>query len=278
MKLKLTMWMIIPAILIFLITKYITSSEANEVEPQNNLPKLSDATIHKDEIAKVKLDLIDSFEWEKRGVVTFWFDDAWMSQYTNGFPILEKHGFKGALAVPTELIKYEGYIKWWQIKKLQFNGWEINSHSVSHECDQEIMTYEKLEFELRYSKIEIMSQGLLADNYVVPCGVVDDKLNEIAKTYYKSMRTSEPGLNDIPLEDPYFIKADTIINTTKIEDIKVLLNDAKVNRKWIVLMFHQIDYSNDIYAITPEFLGEIAKLVEGSKLQVALPEQILSIK
>ena len=104
------------------------------------------------------------------------------------------------------------------------------------------------------------------------------ELNEIAKTYYKSMRTSEPGLNDIPLEDPYFIKADTIINTTKIEDIKGLLNDAKVNRKWVVLMFHQIDYSNDIYAITPEFLDEITKLVEESKLQVALPEQVLSIK
>src|SRR3989338_4196383 len=278
MKPKLLLWMIAPAVLLILVTRYIADSSAEELPNFTDLPQYTLATVAKNEIDQVRQELIASFEWKRGGVVSFWFDDAWMSQYTEGYKLLADYGYKGSLAVPTGLLKYEGYIKWWQIKKLQFEGWEISANSVSHECDPDVLTADSLEYELRYSKIEILSHGLLADNYVAPCGVTNEALIALAKTYYKSMRTSEPGINSIPVGDPYFIKANAIFATTTIDDIRGLLTEAKLARGWLVLMFHQIDDSGGEYAVTPEFFQEIVAEVSKSDLQVALPTQVITIK
>jgi len=278
MRIKLLLWLVIPVVLLLLVTNYITNSRAEEITLNKTFPEYTDVANKRDMLEKIRENLTKSFNWRGGGAVTFWFDDAWMSQYTQGFSLMAKHGFKGALAVPTDLVKYEGYMEWWQIQRLQYNGWEIDSHSVSHECETQNLVGGKLEEELRYSKTEIMSRGVLADIYVAPCGEVNPELIELAKTYYKALRVSEPGLNDIPVLDRYFIKANVMLNTTTIEEVDSLVAEAKLTRKWLVLMFHQIDNSQDTYAVTPQMLEDIIESVKTAKIQVVLPLQMLSLK
>jgi hypothetical protein len=60
---------------------------------------------------------VGDFAWEGTGLVTFWFDDAWLSQYTVAFPLLEKYRVKAALSVATKMVGLEKYMSWAQIKR-----------------------------------------------------------------------------------------------------------------------------------------------------------------
>lgn len=80
--------------------------------------------------------LFDAFDGtaalpEKPIVLTF--DDGWAGQYTNGFPILQQHGFVGSFAITTGFVDAGGpYMTWAQLKEMSDAGMEMMSHTVSH--------------------------------------------------------------------------------------------------------------------------------------------------
>ncbi|GIV63815.1 MAG: hypothetical protein KatS3mg045_1154 [Bellilinea sp.] len=61
------------------------------------------------------------------------FDDGYGSIYDLAFPVLEEYGFKGVVYVITGLIGPPAYMSKDQLIELFANGWEIGSHTVSHE-------------------------------------------------------------------------------------------------------------------------------------------------
>ncbi|GIV64790.1 MAG: hypothetical protein KatS3mg046_050 [Bellilinea sp.] len=61
------------------------------------------------------------------------FDDGYSSIYNLAFPVLDRCGFIGVVYVITELIGTPLYMNHEQIIELFANGWEIGSHTVSHE-------------------------------------------------------------------------------------------------------------------------------------------------
>jgi peptidoglycan/xylan/chitin deacetylase (PgdA/CDA1 family) len=80
--------------------------------------------------------LFDAFDGtlalpEKPIIVSF--DDGWAGQYTNGFPILQQHGFVGSFAIVTGFVDAGGpYMTWAQIKEMSDAGHEMMSHTVTH--------------------------------------------------------------------------------------------------------------------------------------------------
>lgn len=60
------------------------------------------------------------------------FDDGYVDNFTNAFPILAKHGFTATVFMITSYIDGEGFMTWNQLKELVANGWEIESHTTSH--------------------------------------------------------------------------------------------------------------------------------------------------
>src|SRR3989344_983554 len=53
---------------------------------------------------------VPEYTWDGRGIITFWFDDAWTSQYIVAFPVMKSAGLPGALAVPTNAIGWDEYM------------------------------------------------------------------------------------------------------------------------------------------------------------------------
>ena len=69
---------------------------------------------------------------EKALVLTF--DDGYLDNYTEAFPILKELNFKATIFVITDLIdKTPGYLNIEQLKELQANEIDIQSHTVHHE-------------------------------------------------------------------------------------------------------------------------------------------------
>ena len=62
------------------------------------------------------------------------FDDGYVDNYTNAFPILKKYNFKATIFVITgEVDKGKQFLSSVQLKEMQKNGIDIESHTDSHD-------------------------------------------------------------------------------------------------------------------------------------------------
>ena len=61
------------------------------------------------------------------------FDDGYRSIYDLAFPVLKQYGFTGAVYVITGYVGAPSYMNSEQLTELFANGWEIGSHTLSHE-------------------------------------------------------------------------------------------------------------------------------------------------
>ena len=106
------------------------------------------------------------FESENRFPVIITFDDADESIYQNVFPILDKYCFKATVFVISNFVgKYNKWdynffgnrsrhLNWEQIKILSQHGWEIGSHTATHQDLTRLSDNQAL-FELTESKFKI---------------------------------------------------------------------------------------------------------------------------
>jgi peptidoglycan/xylan/chitin deacetylase (PgdA/CDA1 family) len=233
---------------------------------------------------------IPQFQWHNTGVITLWFDDAWLSQFTTAEPIMEKFGFKGALAIALRFVCQPGFMSWAQIHTLQSKGWETTSHSVTHNCNLSYYNAQTIQKELLESKQAIMAHGLRADQFVMPCGYSSfdiaaytaghpyPPIVETAPKYYSSYRTTDDdAINPLPVVHPYDLKAFEPLSATTEEKIKQLIETAAAQKGWVIFVFHQIDNSNRAFSLTASQFNKILTIIKASGLPVVLPAQALAI-
>lgn len=221
--------------------------------------------------------VLPEYTWRSEALITFWFDDAWRSQYTEGFEILDGYGYKAALAVPIDPIGYEAYMNWHQIRKLHYLGWEITSHSRTHDCDLVNRGEDAFEYEIVGGKKDLAEYGILTDIYVAPCGESTPEATEFIKKHFSYQRIVEPGVNPIPVLDKYALMVKQVSRGVEVEEVKSWINEAVSTRQWLILMLHQIDNSDVEYGTSPENLAQIAEYVSKSRISVVLPSQALGI-
>jgi len=220
---------------------------------------------------------IPAFNWDGSGLVTFWFDDAWVTQYDNALPILREAGFEGAIAVPTKLIGFDSYMNWHQVKRAQHLGWEITSHSQVHNCYVDELSETELNNEVIGSLNDLKVNGIRNEIYVLPCGAKNENVIKLITQNYKYLRTVERGLNELPVQNKNAIKIVEVNKDSKLTDVQNALAEARNNKSWVILTFHQISNEDSPYAVTEDFFKEVVQQVELSNLEVVLPTQALSL-
>lgn len=91
-----------------------------------------------------------------RKSVVITFDDGYLDNYINGFPILKKHNFSAIIFIIVEEIGLHGYMDLAQIKELIKNNISIGSHTLTHKYLPNA-SEEELMREIKYSKIVLES-------------------------------------------------------------------------------------------------------------------------
>ena len=215
------------------------------------------------------------FTWNRGGLVTFWFDDATETQFTNAFPLLEKAGYTATVAVPTNAVCKKRFMTWNQLRYLQSKGWEISSHTKSHICDLAKYDQDTTTIEFKQSKEILESQGLHVEQFVMPCGYYRPFLFSMAMNYYKSYRSSRAGLNSLPVEKTSDLHTYTVTSATTGEEVEKWVESAKRHNAWLIIVFHQLDAKHETYSAPPALLSNIISIVKKSGLQVVLPSQAL---
>lgn len=130
---------------------------------------------------------------EKPIMITF--DDGYLDNYTNAYPILKKYGFTATIFLVTNLVGHdERFMTWDQVRTMQQDGFVFGSHTVSHVALNKLPR-EQVMAELIDSSKEIEHQlGTKPRYFAYPTGAYNPQVEEMVKQAgYKAAFTIRYG-------------------------------------------------------------------------------------
>lgn len=196
-------------------------------------------------------------------MVSFTFDDGWLSAYQNGIPLLDQYGIKSTDYIITSEIgdTANGYITSAQIMDLQSRGHEIEDHTKTH-ADLTTVSPTQLTDEVAGSKSLLEAMGINPITSIdYPFGSYNSTVEQAVKDAgYVGARTSDDGDNTKGT-DPYLLKAMTIESTTTVAQIEQRIDAAVANNTWLVFVIHQVDNLGNQYDISPANLSQVVDYI-----------------
>jgi|GEM_PF-3365983 len=214
----------------------------------------------------------------QHAMVSVTMDDSWLSQYTNALPIMDRYNIKGTFYTVTTYVadEYPDFMSLDQLKALKGDGHEIASHTVTHP-DLTTLGSKKLNAELANSKAWLENNGLgPIYDFACPYGEYNSTTIAATKQYYISQRSGyDEGFNSPGAFDPYKIKVQIVVNTTTLAEVSSWLAQAKADKTWLVLEYHQVDNSGDEYSLTPANFERQAQAIQASGVEAVTVKQAL---
>lgn len=131
-----------------------------------------------------------------RKSVIITFDDGWVNNYTNAFPIIKEFHLTATIFVITDFVGKPNYVSWDNLRRMNQEGLSVQSHTVTHRPLAYLDTAE-MKLELRDSK-KIIEDHLetVVDFLSAPHGMINQKVVNVARFLdYKAICTSEPGFS-----------------------------------------------------------------------------------
>lgn len=143
----------------------------------------------------------------RAAAISFTFDDGCLSTYTHAFPLLRAVGLVGHIAVVTDLVGRPNHYTWDQIAEMAAAGWEVESHTCSHDLSS--LTPERLHREVIESKRVLEAHGLTVNIFNFPGGPwQEDPIFAPGGAFEKEVRRTYAGYLPIhnrmphPMEPP----------------------------------------------------------------------------
>ncbi|MCF7835781.1 MAG: polysaccharide deacetylase family protein [Candidatus Marinimicrobia bacterium] len=233
------------------------------------------------------LGFVASAHSAQKAVVSFTFDDGYVSVYRNAFVKLRVFDFPATVYVATSLIHKEAGVKmsWEQMKLLSQYGWEVGCHTHSHKNITRL-SQEELSFEINTSISLLNEHGFKVQAFAPPHGDLDETSMPLIKNKFTSSRRAwkakslDDDLNSFVGLDRFNIESFELKHTTKIEEVKRLITRVVKEKKWLVFFAHAIVSTEPSeYQFATEKFNEIvnfvAEFVEKKQAEVLTISQAL---
>ena len=115
------------------------------------------------------------------------FDDGSIDVYNNAFRVMKEKGFVGAFYIVSSYIGANDIVTPTQLIEMAADGWEIGSHSMSH--NDLTKSSDQLSIELLQSRKDIEKiTGLEVTSFAYPYGLANSEV--INKTYNSKYKTA----------------------------------------------------------------------------------------
>lgn len=184
------------------------------------------------------------------------------------------HGV-GSLSVDNYSLKRtESFVSPSQVLEMQSAGHEIGSHTQTHPYLTQIGAGEANN-EIEDSKADLLGMGVSnVSTIAYPYGDYNDEIKTLTNTRgYVAGRSVDRGYNTKDT-DKYALKIQQMDRTTTIADVQGWVQQAIVDKTWLILMFHQVN--NDMTAdlgVTPEFLNEVLTYTNSTSIDVVTVQE-----
>jgi peptidoglycan/xylan/chitin deacetylase (PgdA/CDA1 family) len=174
------------------------------------------------------------------------FDDGYLDNYQNAFPLLQKYGFTGVFFVVTELAERASaglaapnglpyadvYMSWDQLREMAATGMEVECHARVHE-DLTENDDARLVWQVLGCREMIESALGIRPRYVAyPSGIYDARVASVFASdgYWGGITTEQGIIHDS--SHPFELKRLRVRNTTTPEVLAELLawNESEIVR------------------------------------------------
>jgi peptidoglycan/xylan/chitin deacetylase (PgdA/CDA1 family) len=210
------------------------------------------------------------------GAVTIMFDDGNKTDITVGLPALQVKNFKATTAIPTGEIGDEGKLSGTDLNSLVNAGWELASHSVNH-LDLTTLSASQLNQELADSKNTLKTYYPNTRNIALPLGAYNGFVMAEAAKHYRSARAFELGSNPEGLY-AFDVKVRAVKSNTTVSEVQSWVNEAKNDKRWVILSFHALAASgDDEFHTEPGVFGQMVEAVSQSGVKVVTYDEGLNM-
>lgn len=220
------------------------------------------------------------------GLLSVTFDDGYESIYKEAYPLFQQYGIHTTQYILTGEFKNQDYMSYPQLRDLYLSGHDIACHTVTHP-DLTTLDDSKLSKELHGCKDFFTSKGITIKDFASPYGHTDDKSLSMIKTIYRSHRNTNGDIsktngisdNDVNTRqnfNPYNLIAITVRHDTSVDELRAVINYAKIHKAWVILTYHQIDDEDSTFGLKDDKLKEQLKIISNSNIRIAKIGEVMS--
>jgi len=211
------------------------------------------------------------------GVVSIAFDDNYISQYTNAYPLMQSRNMVGTFYVVTDNIGLPGYMDFTHLQNLANSGNEIGSHSKSH-ANFISLPESQIRDECNLSQQVLQTRGFAATNFAYPNGLTNSFVDSIVDDYYRSGRTAyvSPYIMEVPTNQ-FRLAGFSSENSSALSSLKAMVDQVYSTNSWAIIFFHKIvpDANWQLYETSPEDFASFLDYVNFKRVQVLTVNQVL---
>lgn len=197
------------------------------------------------------------------GEVTFTFDDSSRTQIDYAFPVLKHFNYPATVYLVTRPMGHDDwYMDWGNVKTLSDAKWDIECHTRTHPHLTQI-THRQLVAELDGCLHDLRWHGYPGKHFAAPYGETNPAvLHEIRKRFV-SQRAGEIIGNELNWENKlnrYNISVVPLNESSDLELMKRLIEHGTFEKRWLVLMIHQVFPDGDPRLKKDQWSVSVSKL------------------
>lgn len=211
------------------------------------------------------------------GMVSFTFDDGYLTAYLRAFPKLDAAGFKGGAYIISTYTGFSGYTSRMLVLDLYARGHEIGTHTRTHPHLTQL-ALAQIHNEIDGSKNDLEAIGISPNNvFVYPYGDYNGTVKQVVKDAgFIGARSSDIGYNT-KNTDRYALKDQHFEFDVTLQQVETWIDAAVANKTWVILELHKIDQTGDQYSITSQMLQDTIDYIKARSVRVVTLEEGLNM-
>jgi len=188
---------------------------------------------------------LGSLKFTERGLrplVTFMFDDGFVSDITIAKPVFDAQGEVACSAITSDYVDTAGKLTWAQVEELYLAGWEIVNHTKTHP-NLTTLTAAQMRTEFEGCDAALEAHGITATNACYPFHAQDALVRSVAREYFRAARGGLGELNE-PVLNTFALASRLDGVPADLAVYQALVDTAESENRWLILYCHSIGPAN----------------------------------
>ncbi len=188
--------------------------------------------------------LSQSTAWPN-GVVSFTFDDTYLSHFTEARRYLDKYGFGGTAYVIQEYVGLPGRMTLDHLRQMErTSGWEIAGHATTgavHNLRLQNLTDEQLDQEFAAQRRFLRENGFRGDHTAYPGGEFDERVLAACNRWMSAGRTVFQRSETLPPARRSKLRSGGYVTSSHtVATLTAAIDQAYANGEWMIFSNHDL--------------------------------------